>query len=479
MTTPDSRAFEHRNRARKRIWIIVTVAILFVLLAAFTLWNLPDMLLRNWFPDLPSAERAPFLGPAAQIVLFGLGGVIAIVGVGLSVARHAEELLAAELDRERATLERDRNALSMNSHRFDQEVERHRRDEAFADRKAATEQEFRSRFVSSVEMLTVNGAIKRTAGLYALAALADDWIRFDRRDEAQVCINVLCGYLRSPLTQKEDEAPTEEAAIRVSGYSIVRSRLVANGQDDPAWSGFTFDLRDAPIHFDVPLSGIVIGKDTVVDFSGADVLDKALTFSRARLTANGALRIDNAKIRGAGWVTMRNASMSDSATLDVMGTSVADQARIAINRLKMTENADIEISVEASDGARITLSTLQRHESTTSIGGTFTNETSLIVQRARIEDDADLDLDDVSLSDDAYMSLSHTAASGNGTISVGGAVLRKSGLEFDTEARPTQRGETLARQVYREDDRSSFGPSAFIRAGSAISTRPESDDTSE
>ena len=464
MAESESHGTTHRIMARKRIRIICIAAGVFIVVAALVLWRLPEMLLSNWFPDLSSQERAPFLGPAAQVVLFSLGGVIAIVGVGLSIARHAEELLAAELDQERAALERDRNALSINAHQFERDVERHRREEAVVNRDAGTAREFRARFVTSVEMLTVTGAIKRTAGLYALAALADDWIGFQRREEAQVCINVLCGYLRSPLTSRDGEADTDEAAVRRSGYSIIQSRLAT--VDEPkvaAWSGFRFDLRDAPITFQASLNQVTIGLDTLIDLSGAEISADRTSFHQIRLTQNGELRIDHARLSGSAGLQISGGHLSETASISLDGTTLSGTAQLQLAGLTLSNDARIELTLGAvSDRASVALRIKQLDSSSVHVEGSYSDQTLLSVRAARIRDRSYLDLGDVEISGEARLRLSSSGVSGEGSILLHRAALRFSGLEFDHDARPNTRGMILARGTTSIADGKAFGTSAFI-----------------
>jgi hypothetical protein len=63
------------------------------------------------------------------------------------------------------------------------------------------------------------------AGVYAMAALADDW-----EENRQTCIDVLCAYLRMPYAPDPgDEAPEQERltfrANREVRHTIIRRRL--------------------------------------------------------------------------------------------------------------------------------------------------------------------------------------------------------------------------------------------------------------
>ncbi|KFF58143.1 hypothetical protein JF66_20840, partial [Cryobacterium sp. MLB-32] len=174
--------------------LVITIgAVAFVLLGVAAIVLLPRSLLDAWAPGLSAQERGPLLGPISQVVLFGFGGLIAVVGVGLSLARHGQELEAADRDRGRADLQRQTALL-------DREKEDSRRGEAKSQVRIDANRTLRGRFVTAVELLSASdSATKRTAGMYALVALADDWQAFGSREEVQVCIDVLCGYLRAPL----------------------------------------------------------------------------------------------------------------------------------------------------------------------------------------------------------------------------------------------------------------------------------------
>lgn len=58
---------------------------------------------------------------------------------------------------------------------------------------------FTDRFRNAAEQLGRPAAPERIAGVYAMAALADEY-----PDRAQQCVDVLCGYLRLPYDQRRD-----------------------------------------------------------------------------------------------------------------------------------------------------------------------------------------------------------------------------------------------------------------------------------
>jgi hypothetical protein len=64
---------------------------------------------------------------------------------------------------------------------------------------------YTDRFGKAADQLGSDKAPVRLAGVYAMAELADDW-----GDGRQVCIDVLCAYLRMPYTPPPDDQPADE-----------------------------------------------------------------------------------------------------------------------------------------------------------------------------------------------------------------------------------------------------------------------------
>lgn len=149
------------------------------------------------FPRFPSAAsfgttEVLELLKIALAVVAGLGGVV-LLAVNMRKQRvsESEHLLAqAKDERERA-------------------------------------QSFNERFGTAAEQLAHENAAVRLAGLYAMAGLADDWVA-----NRQICVDVLCGYLRLPA-RKDD---LSDAKVRESVLRVLKGRLA----DD--WRGSTLEL---------------------------------------------------------------------------------------------------------------------------------------------------------------------------------------------------------------------------------------------
>ena len=135
------------------------------------------------------------------------------------------------------------------------------------------ERALRERYTEAAELLGSPQFPMRMAGVYALAALADDWHRFGDDTERQVCIDVLCAYLRTDTAARygDGTADTEKRAMR-DEENTVRATIIATirahrlktlSEDDVrSWHTCTLDLARAKL--------------THADFSHADLRDVRL-----------------------------------------------------------------------------------------------------------------------------------------------------------------------------------------------------------
>ena len=94
--------------------------------------------------------------------------------------------------------------------------------------------ERRSRYAKAIEQLADDKSAVRLGGIYTLVKLADEWlsdikttpIEGDRTEEAQIIINSLCSYIRSPFSLAEKRAIFEESSTATS--SLKNSRILMN-----------------------------------------------------------------------------------------------------------------------------------------------------------------------------------------------------------------------------------------------------------
>ncbi len=142
----------------------------------------------------------------------GLGGVIA-----LTVAYRKQRLNEGESEREQARL-------------------------------------FSERFAAAAEQLSSERATNRLAGIYAMAALGDEWDA-----GRQTCVNVLCAYLRMPYEappprHERDAGPmeaywpvVEERLVRHTMLSAIAERLRAEPFRGRTWHECDFDFTGATL----------------------------------------------------------------------------------------------------------------------------------------------------------------------------------------------------------------------------------------
>ncbi|MFE9701610.1 MULTISPECIES: pentapeptide repeat-containing protein [unclassified Streptomyces] len=178
-------------------------------------------------------------------------------------------------------------------------------DEGASHRADATQ--LAERYTKAAEQLGHDQAAVRLAGVYAMARLADDW-----QEQRQVCINVLCAYLRMPYeTDTDAEGYMKgEREVRFTIIGTIRDRL----QDPDAaatWCGHDLDFTGAV--FD---GG---------DFAGARFTGGTVRFSRATFS-NGAVDFDGATFSG-GTVSFGGATFSggfvDFSTATFSGSRVS------------------------------------------------------------------------------------------------------------------------------------------------------------
>jgi hypothetical protein len=321
--------------------VLIPVTIIFVAAAVWLLWKAPAYALREWIPGkLAPEDLQRALLPATQSVLFVLGGFIAVIGVVVGLSRHRQELAAASRDRARFE--------------FDRQKERDRAGEAGRLLRVETERKLRERFVGAVELMADGqSAIKRTAGLYAIASLADDWAGIDQPGERQACIDVLCAYLRSPVTPGSNA--DAETSVRTTGFALIRSHLLGS----PArWRGCRFDLTGARIDYEVDLRDVDLGDRTLVDFTDA------------RFEGHGRLLLRRAF--GDGKIVLQGVEVTVDLILEKavrptidLREVLLDDASLNLDGLKLfgrasfdCEGSELTSTVVFLDGVRLTESAL-------------------------------------------------------------------------------------------------------------------------
>ncbi|RFC78293.1 pentapeptide repeat-containing protein [Streptomyces sp. AcE210] len=171
------------------------------------------------------------------------------------------------------------------------------------------------RYTTAAEQLGHDQAAVRLAGVYALARLADDWA-----EQRQVCIDVLCAYLRMPY-EPDPTAPEHKAGEREVRQTIIR--VIRDHLQQPdvptAWCKSNFDFTGAVFdggnfstsHFrgTVDFTEATFSGGTV-DFIGATFSDGWVTFAGATFSG-GAVGFADATFSG-GVVAFPGATFSGS-----------------------------------------------------------------------------------------------------------------------------------------------------------------------
>jgi hypothetical protein len=181
------------------------------------------------------------------------------------------------------------------------------------------------RFAAASEQLASKEAMVRLAGVYAMSLLADDW-----QNGRQICIDVLCSYMRqlyippprSPGPENMDSyiSGREEQQIRRAIMSGILRRLRVDSPSSLSWNGCDFDFTET--NFD------------------------ELDFSDIRFTG-GSLILSDFQVFGSGVVSFRDAIFSGAA---VVIQPKPGCARVIELQRSQFRSGDIRINVRLFDG---------------------------------------------------------------------------------------------------------------------------------
>ena len=137
----------------------------------------------------------------------------------------------------------------------------------------------------------------RLAAVYAMAGLADDW-----QDHRQMCVDVLCAYLRMPYEPGPgDDAPVGKRlafqASREVRYTVIRVITAhLNGTAPVSWCGLNFDFAGA-VFDGGDFSGAKLSGGTV-NFTGAEFSGGMVSFAGAEFSG-GTVSFAGARFSGA------------------------------------------------------------------------------------------------------------------------------------------------------------------------------------
>jgi uncharacterized protein YjbI with pentapeptide repeats len=163
----------------------------------------------------------------------------------------------------------------------------------------------------------------RLAAVYAMAGLADDW-----RDHRQMCVDVLCGYLRMPYEPGPgDDAPVERRlafqASREVRHTVIRVITAhLNGTSPVSWRGLNFDFAGA-VFDGGDFRGAKFSGGTV-SFAGAEFCGGTVNFAGAEF-CGGTVNFAGAQFSGAGvnfFLAKFSGAMADFAGAKISGGTV-------------------------------------------------------------------------------------------------------------------------------------------------------------
>ena len=185
---------------------------------------------------------------------------------------------------------------------------------------------FTERFREAAAQLGSKAAATRLAGVYAMAALADEWAQ-----QQQQCIDVLCGYLRTPPRVPFGVRDAAEVEVRRTIMSVIRSHFQKTS--GPRWNNVVLDME-----------GAVVGLE-VLDFS--DCLFKG-----------GELRFSGMNLSGVAKMSFAGSVFEHAAVhlelIHVQGDTVIDFERVRVHGGRISMES---LSIE-SGGIRFTGGTL-------------------------------------------------------------------------------------------------------------------------
>ncbi len=165
----------------------------------------------------------------------------------------------------------------------------YRRQETDEARHAAErENDFEARFSAASSKLGDPSAAVRLSGVHALARLADDWT-----DQRQMCIDVLCAYVRLPGDHPTSQ--TGDAEVRKTIVRLIRDHRQVAAQ--PRWDRMRFDFTGARFQ-----SG---------DFSGATFRNCTILFAHTTF-ADGRTSFVGSRFEG-GVLNFRGATFASGS----------------------------------------------------------------------------------------------------------------------------------------------------------------------
>ena len=331
-------------------------------------------------------------------ILYVTGGTIAVLGLVETHRKNTVDREKTEVEKEnyKKTQAHQASVLDEQQRQFnvtmDQEREKIEADKAKnkQDHIRQVHAERRIRYTTAIEQLSNDKASIRLGGVYSLVGLVDEWLADEkiipnieeRRKEAQVIINNLCAYIRSPFllaeraeqldkpyakdlqkdfagdkekfdadkqTFKQRKANLEEE--RQVRLSIIKEmhEHVHDAEEPGPWSGFDYDFSNA--HFFYPIDFVYSYFGVFSNFSGVTFTEDA-NFFEATFTERadfiGATFTERADFFGATFTQDANffeATFTKRA--DFFGATFTQDANFS--EATFTEHADFSGAIFHSE----------------------------------------------------------------------------------------------------------------------------------
>ncbi|MEV7395441.1 pentapeptide repeat-containing protein [Streptomyces sp. NPDC091215] len=236
---------------------------------------------------------------------------------------------------------------------------------AEGDAHRADASQLADRYTTAAEQLGHERAAVRLAGVYALARLADDW-----EEQRQVCVDVLCAYLRMPYNPDPTatEHKTGEREVRHTIIRVIRDHL-QNPDAPTSWCRFDFDftggtfdggdLSGSSFRGRVSFADSVISSGTVsferaeflpgssISFTHAQFNGGTICFDRTEFFHSSGVSFDRARFNG-GEVTFKRAWFN--GCMVTFNHSEFDGSEVDFFRARGTDGAVIFAHSEFNSG---------------------------------------------------------------------------------------------------------------------------------
>ena len=213
-----------------------------------------------------------------------------------------------------------------NGERSRAQEARHHQDARIAERESG----LRDRYTTAATQLSDDHSAVREAGVFAVAALADDWLRFGlltgqaelAQSELQVCVELLCSYLRANRRiEAEEHGASTAPAYRSVGYPSNNSTRPVISEERAVRNSIAGVLRDRGRRWSAhPL----VSSELPIDLAFADLT---------------GCRLDSANLGRAMLVGVN----FTAASLEVARLSVADLTHANLSGAELT-NAKLDNS---------------------------------------------------------------------------------------------------------------------------------------